>query len=184
MIKRKNIMQVIKNLDNKYDKMMSNRLISPDIVMLRLAGMWDGSRPLQYRYNEHQRSMSLGCTYMFALRHHRYEEILQLAQDDAERMMDKTLPDKSVEEYLIIPLTSESIGNKLFAQDLGFEDSIGLLKFAESNPDIWGNDYGYSLFWNNAAFSVPKQKKIRPGQSMPVKHLIRHLRFVAKRVAN
>jgi hypothetical protein len=48
-----------------------------------------------------------------------------------------------------------SDGANEMASDLGFSGGFGisdLENWAESNPDIWGNRYGYNLFCNENAY--------------------------------
>ncbi len=44
-------------------------------------------------------------------------------------------------------------GALLMAQDLGFKTTAQLLKWADGNPDIWGNDRGARMFIGSEAFN-------------------------------
>lgn len=51
-------------------------------------------------------------------------------------------------------------GSDLIAKDLGFTCMSDVEKWAEENPDIWGNENGKFLFSSNSAFGCSRNKKV------------------------
>ena len=44
-------------------------------------------------------------------------------------------------------------GANEFAKELGFENNRRLSDWAEANPSIWGNDFGWDMFYKERAYS-------------------------------
>ena len=40
----------------------------------------------------------------------------------------------------------------MFASDIGFDSVTDMLEFAQSNPDIWGNELGWGMLSSSAAY--------------------------------
>ena len=62
----------------------------------------------------------------------------------------KFLHDSSMNNRFLLYKEDELItfddGIHLMARDMGFEEGWELREWAEYNPEIWGNDYGYAMF--------------------------------------
>ena len=55
---------------------------------------------------------------------------------------------------VILPeFQSYTRGAYVMANDLGFENARGLQNFMRENPEIWGNDNGYSMFASPYSFT-------------------------------
>ena len=64
-------------------------------------------------------------------------------------------------------------GADQMAKDLGFEDNEELEKWAEENPDLWGNEYGVRMFHDGQAFGMD------PYVEPQFRDIVAHLETVA-----
>jgi hypothetical protein len=60
------------------------------------------------------------------------------------------------------------------ARFLGFQDRVGLAKWASDNPEIWGNSEGWWMFLRGSAFGR--------GQKFPAQVLVDHWQKVGERL--
>lgn len=60
----------------------------------------------------------------------------------------------TVASCILLPFISASYerGADKMARHLGFKDMIGLQRWANKNPEIWGNRYGGDMFCSKSAF--------------------------------
>ena len=83
------------------------------------------------------------------------------------------------EEIHDLPVTFVC-GGQCMAQDLGFPGShavLDMLRYYASNPEIWGNPFGYEMFDSTWAFSDLED----PPPDLDLSHLAKHWRMVAER---
>lgn len=65
-------------------------------------------------------------------------------------------------------------GALLMAEGLGFDSVVALLDWAEENPELWGNAFGYLMFESNMAWGGDPE--------LTLADCVRHLRGVAARI--
>ena len=68
-------------------------------------------------------------------------------------------------------------GTHLISNECGFEGRFKLKKWADNNPKLWGNKFGYDMFGENRAFGIKDEDDLK------LSDIVAHLRGVSERCA-
>lgn len=94
-----------------------------------------------------------------------------LGEDRISKILHLGFPDP-----LGSTLASWSDGSEMMANDLGFDSTFNLVRWAELNPEIWGNEFGKIMFESEFAFGMD------PGEQPTLAEIASHWHRVADRL--